>query len=231
MAIPDKLNAELNRQKAIIVSGIETRNLELFSDETEKLDAWADDQKVSLEREIKELDRRIKETRTKSKGAATLAEKLAAQKEQRELETQRDRKRRELFARQDENAVKHRKIIVKGAEVRIATREEQDYISLTDMVRNFEGGSALIEQWLKKKDTVLFLGIWEQLNNEAFNSLEFEGIKHEAGRNSFFLSAKKWIDKTGAIGLYAKAGRYGATLAYKAIFLSLVKEGICRKPN
>ena len=113
--------------------------------------------------------------------------------------------------------MKHRKIIVKGAEVQIATREEQDYISLTDMVRNFEGGSALIEQWLKNKDTVLFLGIWEQLNNEAFNSLEFEGIKHEAGRNSFFLSAKKWIDKTGAIGLYAKAGRYGATFAHRDI--------------
>lgn len=111
VAIPDKLNAELNRQKAIIVSGIETRNLELFSDETEKLDAWADDQKVSLEREIKELDRRIKETRTKSKGAATLAEKLAAQKEQRDLETQRDRKRRELFARQDEIQAKRDKLI------------------------------------------------------------------------------------------------------------------------
>nr|WP_215863593.1 KilA-N domain-containing protein [Acidithiobacillus concretivorus] len=55
------------------------------------------------------------------------------------------------------------------------TRNEQDYISLTDMVRGFDGGSALIEQWLKNKDTVLFLGVWEQLNNPAFNSLEFEG--------------------------------------------------------
>ena len=76
----------------------------------------------------------------------------------------------------------------------IATRHEQDYISLTDMVRNFDGGSALIEQWLKNKDTVLFLGVWEQLNNSGFNSLEFEGIRNEAGRNSFFLSAKKWIE-------------------------------------
>lgn len=102
VAIPQKLSEELSRQRALILASIETRNLQLFSDETEKLDAWADDQKVSLEREIKELDRRIKETRTKSKGAATLAEKLGAQKEQRELETQRDRKRRELFSRQDE---------------------------------------------------------------------------------------------------------------------------------
>lgn len=83
--------------------------------------------------------------------------------------------------------MKNQKIMVKGTEVGITTRNEQDYISLTDMVRNFEGGSALIEQWLKNKDTVLFLGVWERLNNPGFNSLEFEEIKTEAGRNSFFL--------------------------------------------
>ena len=112
---------------------------------------------------------------------------------------------------------KNRTINVKGTNVVIASRHEQDYIALTDMVRNFEGGSALIEQWLKNKDTVLFLGVWEQLNNAVFNSLEFEGIKNEAGRNSFFLSAKKWIAATGAIGIYAKAGRYGGTYAHKDI--------------
>jgi hypothetical protein len=87
------------------------------------------------------------------------------------------------------------------------------------MVKNFDGGSALIEQWLKNKDTVLFLGVWEQLNNPKFNSNspEFEGIRIEAGRNSFFLSAKKWIEATGAIGLYAKAGRYGGTYAHRDI--------------
>ncbi|MDD5265780.1 MAG: KilA-N domain-containing protein [Methylococcales bacterium] len=113
--------------------------------------------------------------------------------------------------------MKNRTIIVKGAEVTIATRHDQDYISLTDMVQHFDGGSALIEQWLKNKDTVLFLGVWEQLNNQGFNSLEFEGIKNEAGRNSFFLSAKKWINATNAIGLYAKAGRYGGTFAHRDI--------------
>ena len=116
-----------------------------------------------------------------------------------------------------EEVTKNRIINVKGAEVTIATRHEQDYISLTDMVRNFDGGSALIEQWLKNKDTVLFLGVWEQLNNPGFNSLEFEGIRNESGRNSFFLSAKKWIEATGAIGLHAKAGRYGGTYAHKDI--------------
>jgi hypothetical protein len=113
--------------------------------------------------------------------------------------------------------MKNRTIIVRDTKVSISIRHEQDYISLTDMVRNFDGGSALIEQWLKNKDTVLFLGVWEQLNNPGFNSLEFEGIKNEAGRNSFFLSAKKWIDATAAIGLHAKAGRYGGTYAHKDI--------------
>lgn len=113
--------------------------------------------------------------------------------------------------------MKNRIITVQSNPVTISTRHEQDYISLTDMVRNFDGGSALIEQWLKNKDTVLFLGVWEQLNNPVFNSPEFEGIKNEAGRNSFFLSAKKWIAATDAIGLYAKAGRYGATFAHKDI--------------
>jgi superfamily II DNA/RNA helicase len=97
-----KLQAEIERQKTLIVANLETRNLGAFTQETEKLDAWADDLKVGLERDIKELDRRIKEARTKSKGAATLADKLAAQKEQRDLEGQRDKKRRELFDRQDE---------------------------------------------------------------------------------------------------------------------------------
>jgi hypothetical protein len=113
--------------------------------------------------------------------------------------------------------MKSRVISVQGTEVTIATRHEQDYISLTDMVRNFDGGGALIEQWLKNKDTVLFLGVWEQLNNPGFNSLEFEGIRNEAGRNSFFLSAKKWIEATGATGLHAKAGRYGGTYAHRDI--------------
>ena len=101
--------------------------------------------------------------------------------------------------------------------LRLQTIMNKDYISLTDMVKNFEGGSALIEQWLKNKDTVLFLGVWEKINNSCFNSLEFEGIKNETGRNSFYLSAKKWSDLTGAIDLQAKAGRYGGSYAHKDI--------------
>ncbi|MDO9012656.1 MAG: SNF2-related protein [Gallionella sp.] len=102
VTVPALLETEIGRQKTRILSNLETRNLSFFSQETEKLDSWADDLKVGLEREIKELDRQIKEARTRSKGAATLTEKLAVQKEQRDLEGNRDRKRRELFQRQDE---------------------------------------------------------------------------------------------------------------------------------
>jgi hypothetical protein len=108
-------------------------------------------------------------------------------------------------------------IEVQGTSISILSRPGGDYISLTDMVRNFDGAGALIEQWLKNKDTVLFLGVWERINNPDFNSLEFEGIRNEAGRNSFFLSAKKWIEQTGARGLVASAGRYGGTFAHKDI--------------
>ncbi len=111
-----------------------------------------------------------------------------------------------------------KKIIeVKGTQVTVLTEDKMDFISLSDMVKNFEGGSALIEQWLKNKDTIEFLAIWEQLNNSNFNSLEFEGIRKEAGTNRFYLSAKKWTETTGAIGIRASAGRYGGTFAHKDI--------------
>jgi len=108
-------------------------------------------------------------------------------------------------------------ITVQGTPIAIIQREGEDYISLTDMVKNFDGDGALIEQWIRNKDTVLFLGIWEQINNPDFKTLEFEGIKNEAGRNSFYLSAKKWMESTHAKGIVASAGRYGGTFAHKDI--------------
>ena len=81
---------------------------------------------------------------------------------------------------------KQSSITVQGTAITILSQEEGDYISLTDMVKHFDGGGALIEQWLKNKDTVLFLGVWEQLNNRPFHAPEFEGNTHEAGRNRFF---------------------------------------------
>ena len=85
------------------------------------------------------------------------------------------------------------------------------------MVRNIENGLALIEKWLRNKNTIEFLGIWEEMYNPDFNSLEFEGIKNEAGLNRFVLSVKQWVEKTNSIGIVAKAGRYGGTYAHKDI--------------
>ena len=107
------------------------------------------------------------------------------------------------------------KINVQNTEVTVISIDERDYISLTDMVRNIENGSALIEKWLRNKNTIEFLGIWEEMYNPNFNSPEFDGIKNEAGLNRFILSVKQWIEKTNAIGIIAKAGRYGGTYAHK----------------
>jgi hypothetical protein len=107
------------------------------------------------------------------------------------------------------------KINVKGADITIISFEEKDYISLTDMVRNIENGLALIEKWLRNKNTIEFIGIWEEMYNPHFNSPEFEGIKNSAGLNRFILSVKQWIEKTNSIGIMAKAGRYGGTYAHK----------------
>ena len=109
------------------------------------------------------------------------------------------------------------KINVEGSEISIIAIDDKDYISLTDMVRNIENGLALIEKWLRNKNTIEFLGIWEEIYNPDFNSLEFEGIKNEAGLNRFVLSVKQWVEKTNSIGIVAKAGRYGGTYAHKDI--------------
>ena len=95
--------------------------------------------------------------------------------------------------------------------------DEKDYISLTDMVKGIENGLALIEKWLRNKNTIEFLGIWEEMYNPNFNSPEFEGIKNAAGLNRFVMSVKQWIEKTNSIGIIAKAGRYGGTFAHKDI--------------
>ena len=107
------------------------------------------------------------------------------------------------------------KIIVNDTEITILAIDEKDYISLTDMVKGIENGLALIEKWLRNKNTIEFLGIWEEMYNPNFNSPEFEGIKNAAGLNRFILSVKQWIEKTNAIGIIAKAGRYGGTYAHK----------------
>lgn len=112
---------------------------------------------------------------------------------------------------------KTRKIEVKRVVISVSERNEDDFISLTDIAAGFEGGSALIEKWLRNKNTLEYLAVWERLNNALFNSTEFEGIKNEAGTNRFMMSAKQWIEKTKSIGILASAGRYGGTYAHKDI--------------
>ena len=108
-------------------------------------------------------------------------------------------------------------INVQGTEITIISLKERDYISLTDMVRPIENGLTLIEKWLRNKNTIEFIGIWEEMYNPCFNSLEFGGIKNAAGSNRFLLSVKQWIEKTNSIGIIAKSGRYGGTYAHKDI--------------
>lgn len=106
---------------------------------------------------------------------------------------------------------------VQGINITIDKRGADEFISLSDIASGFDGGSALIEKWIRNKNTIEFLAVWEQINNPDFNSPEFEGIKNEAGTNRFVMSAKQWIQKTGAIGITASAGRYGGTYAHKDI--------------
>ena len=107
------------------------------------------------------------------------------------------------------------KIKVENVEISVIKVGGEDYISLTDMVREVENGSALIEKWIRNKNTIEFLGIWEEMYNPDFNSPEFGGIMAEAGTNRFLLSVKQWIERTNARGIVAKAGRYGGTYAQK----------------
>ena len=110
--------------------------------------------------------------------------------------------------------MKKRKINVQGNHIEILKVGDREYVSLTDMIRRMENGQALIEKWLRNKNTIEFLGVWEQLNNQKFNSPEFEGIMTQAGLNRFSLSVKLWIEKTRAIGLMARAGKFGGTFAH-----------------
>ena len=108
-----------------------------------------------------------------------------------------------------------KKIEVLAREVRLTGVNDQDYVCLTDIARykDPERTDYLIFNWLRNRNTIEFLGLWEQINNPGFNPIEFDGIKSQAGLNSFILTAKHWTERTGAIGIQSKAGRYGGTYA------------------
>ena len=111
------------------------------------------------------------------------------------------------------------KINVKGRDITIFNKEEADYICITDIARfkDSDRTDDLIRNWLRNRNTIEYLGIWEQLNNPDFKPVEFDGFKKQAGLNSFTLTPKQWIEKTGAIGIISKSGRYGGTYAHKDI--------------
>lgn len=111
---------------------------------------------------------------------------------------------------------KKRTILVQGSSVAIATHQEQDFLSLTDILRA-KDGDFFISDWLRNRNTVEFLGIWERVHNPEFNYGEFATIRSQAGLNNYKLSVKEWVEKTGAIGLRASAGRYGGTFAHPDI--------------
>ena len=110
-------------------------------------------------------------------------------------------------------------IEVQGTVVTVLAGQISDYISLTDIAKfkNAEHPDDVIRNWLRNRNTVEFLGVWERLNNPTFNPVEFDGIRIQTGLNSFTLTPKQWIEKTGAIGLTSQAGRYGGTYAHKDI--------------
>jgi len=113
------------------------------------------------------------------------------------------------------------KINVKNTDLIIIQIFNEDYICITDLARykNAEHTDDVIKNWLRNRNTIELLGIWEYLHNPNFKPVEFEGFRREAGLNSFVMTPKKWIESTNAIGIISKSGRYGGTYAHKDIAL------------
>ncbi len=117
---------------------------------------------------------------------------------------------------------KNRKIRVQGSEITLMQINQQDFISLTDIAKHkTEDSSAVIGNWMRNRNTIEFLGVWETLFNPNFKPLEFEGFRNQAGLNAFTLSPQKWVNATQAIGFVVKSGRYGGTYAHKDIALKI----------
>ena len=108
------------------------------------------------------------------------------------------------------------KIIVQETLISIRQHEKEDFISLTDIAKakNADEPKDVVKNWLRNKNTIEFLGLWEQINNPDFKGVEFDGFKNAAGSNSFTLSPTKWIENTNAIGLISKTGKNGGTFAH-----------------
>ncbi len=112
-----------------------------------------------------------------------------------------------------------KEIEVKGIKVKVYESQTKEYISLSDIARyrDQKRTDYIIQNWLKTRRAIELLGLWEQLYNPFFNSIEFDGIRMQSGLNSFILTPKKWINSTHAIGIISKQGKYGGTFAHKDI--------------
>ena len=118
------------------------------------------------------------------------------------------------------NAIKKDVIHAEGIDIGIYTSDyENEFISLTDIAKKKEGEypGYVIQNWMRNRSVISFIGLWEALHNPNFNCLEFEAIKNEAGDNGFVMTPKRWIESTGAIGIISKQGRYAATFAHRDI--------------
>ncbi len=115
------------------------------------------------------------------------------------------------------------KINVLSKDVTVTTIKDEDYISLTDIARykNQDRTDDIIRNWLRNRNTLEFIGIWEHLNNPDFKPVEFDGFRMQAGLNSFTLTPKQWIERTGAIGIVSKAGRMAGHMPIRISPLSL----------
>ncbi|GAB1416782.1 KilA-N domain-containing protein [Paludibacter sp.] len=111
------------------------------------------------------------------------------------------------------------KISVKDTDITIIQIKDSDFISLTDIARHrdSERSDYILQNWMRNRSTIEFLGLWEYFNNPNFNYIEFDGIKNSSGANSFSLTPKRWIESTNAIGVISKTGRYGGTYAHRDI--------------
>jgi len=114
---------------------------------------------------------------------------------------------------------KNKKIEVTGVKSSLYTDNSTDFISLTDIARyrDAERSDYILQNWMRNRSTIEFMGLWEKFNNPDFNSIEFDGIKNMSGSNSFSLTPKRWIESTNAIGVVSKTGRYGGTFAHRDI--------------
>ena len=114
---------------------------------------------------------------------------------------------------------KNKKINVQGIDIVLYEENKEDFMSLTDIARHRddERSDYILQNWMRNRSTIEFIGLWEKFNNPDFNSIEFDGIKNMAGSNSFSLTPKRWIEATNAVGIISKPGRYGGTFAHKDI--------------